>query len=485
MKLPVLNRFRVTIASLPLLMLPLLAIKAPQPAPTNASATLASQSYGNGHGPYSHHEQNQGPYKGKKMKVTNDAVLDWNQIALTIVADGETHRGPGFPTRSLAIVHAAIYDAVNAILRKGTPYLFSQKTNKDVDVDIAVAGAAATALKALYPAQTTNINLALEAFLDGLRGRSSHKHARRVEESLTFGADVAQVILTARQSDGANDDMTYNAPDVPGIWQPTLPDFTPAWGPTWGNVTLFALPNREDFLPPAPPALSSEEYAEAVAEVQAIGKFDSSVRTPEQTLIALFWSYDRLGLGSPAVLYNDITRTIAAQKRNSLFENARLLALANFAMADAAIVTWTAKYSSNLWRPVDAVRGADADGNPETNIDPTWLPLGIASAPFTASTITPPFPAYTSGHATIAAAAFRVIQDFYGTDKIRFAVTSVETPGVTRTFNRLSDATEENGQSRIYMGVHFAFDKTEGVESGTKIGDQVFNTQLRPRHGHK
>src|SRR5262249_24042119 len=221
-----------------------------------------------------------------------------------------------------------------------------------------------------------------------------------------------------------------------------------------------------------------------------------TVRTPEQTEIGIFWGYDgRPGLGTPPRLYNQIVRTIAMQEHNTETDNARLFALVNIAMADAGLVCWNRKYDDDFWRPILGIRAGDSDGNSLTAGDATWTPLGAqVSNPRPGETnFTPNFPSYTSGHATFGAAAFKMLERFYDTDYITFTFVSDEFNGITRaadgqvrpvvprTFHSFSEAAEENGQSRIYLGIHWAFDKTEGILCGDHVADYVFDNFLHPR----
>lgn len=203
------------------------------------------------------------------------------------------------------------------------------------------------------------------------------------------------------------------------------------------------------------------------------------------------------GLGTPPRLYNQIIRTIAVDRANSVEQNARLLALTNLAMADAGIQAWETKYHYDFWRPVIGIRQGGADGNAATVADASWTPLG---APYsngggTHLNFTPPFPAYASGHATFGAAAFEATADFYGTHRLGFSFVSDELNGVTtdnlgnvrprivRRFNSLNEAIAENAQSRIYPGIHWQFDATRGIAAGRAIADYVAANVLRPRYG--
>jgi hypothetical protein len=225
------------------------------------------------------------------------------------------------------------------------------------------------------------------------------------------------------------------------------------------------------------------------------------VRTPEQTQIGIFWAYDGTpSLCAPSRLYNQIALQIADQMRSNDVEVARLLALVNVAMADAGMAVWDSKYYYDFWRPITGIRESDpgigptgiGDGNPATIGDPCFVPLGAPASNLMGPNFTPPFPAYPSGHAGFGGALFQTLRRFYGTDRIRFTFMSDEFNGITkgsngivrprisRTFSSLSQAEEENGQSRIYLGIHWSFDKTEGIAQGRKVGDHVFERVFRP-----
>jgi hypothetical protein len=277
-----------------------------------------------------------------------------------------------------------------------------------------------------------------------------------------------------------------------------------ALGVQWGQVRPFVLSSPERFRVPPPPALGSAEYAEAYNEVKRLGGDGLTTpteRTPDQTFAGIFWAYDGTpALCAPPRLYNQIAMHIANERETDVVDLARLLALVHVAMADAGIAIWESKYFYRFWRPVTAIREADVgtgqtglgDDNPATAGDPSFTPLGAPASNFDGPNFTPPFPAYPSGHAGFGGALFQVLRTFYGTDAIPFTFVSDEYNGVTldnrglvrplhpRSFRTLSEAEEENGQSRIYLGIHFAFDKTDGIEQGRRVADYVMRNAFTP-----
>lgn len=274
--------------------------------------------------------------------------------------------------------------------------------------------------------------------------------------------------------------MPYASGTEPGDWNRTFPGYLPPTAPQWPNVTPFAMASPSQFRPPAPPALDSVEYAAAVDEVMRLGRFDSAARTADQTEIALFWA-DGGGTFTPPGHWNQIAADVALAHGNTFAENARLFALLNVALADAGIAVWDAKYAYDLWRPIDAIRRADEDGNAATVADPTWIPL----------VITPPFPSYTSGHSTFSGAAEPVLSNLfepgvYFTSRadghVSFAQRRLaDDRVVTRSFHSFAQAAEEASHSRIYGGIHFDFDSAAGLTAGRALGSHVVANFLNAR----
>jgi PAP2 superfamily len=440
----------------------------------------------------------------ERCLLSANMVVQWNQIALQAsVNDYSTALAPGYqigPTRlsrAMAIVQAAVYDAVDSIDPQYTPYLVQVAAPTGASMDAAVAQAAHDTLVAMFPNQKPFFDSELAASLQGIPMMSA-------VEGVAVGSEVASYILTARANDGSAKDavgqpVNYTFGQLPGQWRadPLHPNQVPLT-PDWGSVTPFGVESATQFLPP-PPTLTSLAYATAYEEVKILGSADSTVRTPDQTQIAFFWGYDaQPTVCAPIRFYNQIAEVIAAQEGNSEVADARFFALTNIAMADGAITCWDAKYLYDLWRPITAIRENDpgtgptglGSGNPYLvgQGDPNWMPVG-APAHNGGGNFTPPFPSYTSGHATIGAALFKVMEDFYGTDNVQFTISTDEFNTITgmalspRTYYSFSQASGENALSRIYLGIHYNFDAVEGIRSGDAIADYDFTHLMLPLNG--
>jgi membrane-associated phospholipid phosphatase len=274
--------------------------------------------------------------------------------------------------------------------------------------------------------------------------------------------------LAWRATDGSSRVVSYTPGTQPGQWQPTPPTFSPAAFPQWSAVTPFAISSGSQFRPAGPPALTSQAYANALQEVEALGSANSTTRTPEQSQIALFWA-DGAGTETPPGHWNEIAEQVARTHGDTLVQDARLFATLNIALADAAIAAWDAKYTFNFWRPVTAIHNANLDGNARTTADPSWTPF----------LVTPAFPSYVSGHSSFSAAAAVVLTSFFG-GHVTFTARSDALPGVTRTFHSFMDAAEEAGLSRIYGGIHYSFDNRDGLAMGGALADYVIHHVLLP-----
>jgi membrane-associated phospholipid phosphatase len=387
-----------------------------------------------------------------------NAVIEWNRTLLTIVRTPGAQPASIHSTRNFAILHAAIYDAVNNIEPRFSPYLVRLPDVPRSASKIAAADQAAhDVLVFLYPAFQVSLGTELQQDLAQIPDNE------RKVQGVAVGQAVAGQLLAARSADGANVTPPPYIPGTqPGENQLTPPNFAPADFTQWPRVTPFALEQANEFRPGPPPALTSALYTEVFNEVKSLGFINSITRTAEQTEIGQFWN------GNIQDFWNEIAQTGALQRHLNLEDSARLFALLNISLADTTIAFFEAKYTYNFWRPVTAVRLADTDGNPQTEPDPTWLPL---------STKTAPDPSYPGAHSAISKAGATVLSFYFG-DRFTFDVSSESLAGVTRYFSSFSAAAEEAGLSRIYAGQHFRTDHIAGKDLGRQVAEFIDDTIL-------
>jgi hypothetical protein len=416
-----------------------------------------------------------------------DAVTHWNDVLLEVIRRQVGTSGtPGPVTRGGAMMHGAIYDAVNSI-RPSThrPYLVSVPASPGTSVRAAIAHAAHDTLVVAFPSQAPYITA------ERIKAINELPATPNVGLGEVVGKAAAAAMIAARTGDGADDMSPYTPGNQRGDWRPTTPGPKgEAVTPYWSDVKPFGIPAGNAFRPPPPggylsksETLRSIEYAAQLNEVKTLGRFDSTKRTAEQEEIAFFWANELDGTYKPPGQLFDITKTVSEQKGLGIVANARLFALAALAMADAAIVAWDAKYetSLDLWRPETAIQLADTSENPATSPDTAWKPLS-RMAPPDKTRFSPPFPAYVSGHATLGAAHAAVMRRALNTDNVTFTV-GTEDPnakGVTRTFNSFTEAALEDARSRVYLGVHYQWDGDNGFLSGTAAGNYIYDNVLTP-----
>lgn len=401
---------------------------------------------------------------GGSSNPSMNPVVQWNRNLLVIVRTPGAQSPTVHPTRSFAIMHAAIYDAVNAIDRTHRPYLVRLNgVPRSASPDAAAAAAAHQVLVALYPAFKTTLDAELQQSLAQIA--DGHDKV----EGIRIGQTVADRILALRSNDGSNaQPIPYVFGTSPGDYQPTPPNLPPQPQFThWSRVTPFALQSANQFRPNPPPALTSDSYSNAFNQIKSLGIVDSTTATSDEALTGRFWN------GAIQNYWNEISQTLSLANNLTTPQSARLFALLNLSFADEVIAFYDAKYTYNLWRPVTAIRAGDSDNNPETAADPNWLPEVGKTAPD---------PSYPGAHAVISAAGAEVLISFFERDHFEFNVTSEVLPGTERSFASFSSAAEEATLSRIFAGQHFRFDLAAGQRLGRDIADFVLDNLLSAVH---
>jgi hypothetical protein len=383
-----------------------------------------------------------------------DVVTDWNEtgVAATVAA--------GLPgllqSRAMAVVHAAVYEAVNSIERRHAPYAADIKAPAGASREAAAAGAAYTVLTRLFWPQIPIFDAALEASLAGIPDGPGKS------DGIAVGKEAAETILTRRANDGASASVTYTYRQGTGMYQATPPVNAAPIMPHWASVQPFTLKAANQFAVKGPSPYDSPEFARDFAEVKLMGAKNSTARTKEQTEIARFWMI------SGIVTDNSAARQVAAKKGSSIAENARIFALLNMAGADAYIACWEAKYRLHYWRPVTAIRNAASTGNPALVADPNWEPL----------LVTPAHPEYPSGHTCYAGATERVLQEMFG-DNNSFTLT-FPAMKLTRTYQSFSQLGKEVIDARVWAGIHYRTTDEDGYDLGRRVAEHALQNVLRP-----
>ena len=405
-----------------------------------------------------------------------NVVLQWNRVLQQTISTPGQHPATIFQTRPYAMMHAAIFDAVNSIDGTYTPYLIevprSGRASRDDTTifyigpssrEAAAAQAAHDVLVALYPTRATVFDTELANSLNGIS-------PRQAGEGIRVGQIVAARILAVRANDGWNvTPPSYVLPPTPGNWQ-LAPGNTIATFTHYPGVLPFAIGSATRFMSNPPPAMTSDEYARDFNEVKALGSATSTTRTADQTQIAQVWA----GVNTPTNLFaiwNTVARNIAIQRNTTTAENARLFALLNISSHDTLQTTFAGKYQYGLWRPVTAIRRADEDGNPNTAPDVNWTSL-IAN---------PAYPTYPGNQTGMGMSQATILALFFGRDDIPYQSTWEGAGGATRSYAGFHQMANEQGRSRVYGGIHFEFDQVAGQSAGRNVANYVFLNFMKPR----
>ncbi|MEU6432474.1 vanadium-dependent haloperoxidase [Microbispora sp. NPDC046973] len=396
------------------------------------------------------------PAYARDSDSSANAVIDWDRNAQTAIWD-IARQQPQVQARSFAMVHGAVYDAVNAIAGAPyQPYLVAPAANGTESTDAAVATAGYLVLQALFPDQQTRLKTQYDESLGAIPDGAAK------QRGITVGTQAADAMIAARRDDGAFGDQTWPVGTEPGQWRPTPPTFA-SDGAWVGHLKPFLIPSASMFRTSGPPALTSRRYARDFNEVKAIGSATSTVRTADQTQAAIWW-HDR------HLAEWEIKRQLATRQRLNTLQTARMFAMVGLAEADATIACYNEKAAWNFWRPVTAIRLADTDGNPETAADPEWTPL----------LVTPPHPDYTSGHTCFTAASMSALRHFFGRDDIPFSGYSADS-GTTRYFRGFSQALAEVVEARIWGGIHTRTADVQGAKIGAQVTAYMVAHYFKPR----
>ncbi len=385
-----------------------------------------------------------------------DAVTDWNVIMQATVSVAPSN--PFYQARWAAIVQLAVFEAVNAVTSDYEPYLGTIAAPDWASPDAAAIVAAHRTLVTLRPNSA--------ASLDALRAQSlaAIPDGPAKNAGIEAGEDAAFAMLLLRADDGWNASVPYTPGSNPGDWQPTPPAFAPGFLPGWGQVTPFGLLDGSQFRLPAPPALFTGKYANDYDEVKLLGRIDSLFRPQDRTDVALFYAAT-----TPVQAWNAAARQVSLAQGKTLSENAKTFALLAMAICDGSIAVFDTKYHYDLWRPVTAIPAGDVDGNPQTQADPSWLPL----------IPTPPFPGYASAHATLSGAAREVLERDFGVKGHAITLTNAGLPGIVLNYTDFGQICDDIDDARVYGGIHFRFDQKAGAHQGKMVGNYILTHHLR------
>jgi PAP2 superfamily len=403
-------------------------------------------------------------------------VTNWNRIAVETLNAFPPPAGGAPPAGqvNMAMTQGAVYDAVNAITQAHQPYLLETQFDPAASKNAAVATAAYRVLTDIATTVPATIGFpnqgTLLARLDTEYAASlgAIPPSQAKTDGIAAGNAAADAMIAARQGDGRFGPSQWDPDPDPGHWQPLLrPDGTQILDPTaWvGGVDPFLMTSSSQFRTDGPQSLTSEAWADDYNEVKAIGRVDSTTRTPEQTHIAIFWQ------STPVATWNAVARDLAGSADHGVgvADSARLFAMLNLTAADSAINCWNDKYFWDFWRPWNAIPRGDEDGNPDTEADPSWTAL-----------ITAPYPEHPSGHLCLDGAYLTVLKSYFRSDKIPFQVTSVGFPGEVRTFDRFSHALKEIIDARIWAGLHYRTADIQSVILGRKVAHYMEKHYFQP-----
>lgn len=389
-------------------------------------------------------------------------ISDWNALAVaTFTADAT--KAPQEIPLYVGFVEAAVYDAVVGIDRRYEPYRFHARSPHGTSTQAAAVAAAHKVLVTYSPYAEATLDAAYASALARI------PDGKAKTRGIAFGTLAADNLIAMRANDGRNAPVLFTQPPAPGVWRPTPPALLPMAVPWMGSVTPMLLHNGAQFGEPGPPpVLTSAQYTRDFDEVKTLGSAASTARTPAQTNTALFFS------GNAPIQVNAALRDQLAVRHLDIVDTARMFAAVSMSEADAIISVWHAKYLYGFWRPITAINLADTDGNPATTADPSWTPR----------LTTPNYPDYVSGYCGLTGAFTQALEDTLDTGHLQLTLISTAVPGAVRTYDSGQSLRNEVVDARVWLGIHFRFADTGGVEMGQRVADWALTHYFRPKRGH-
>jgi hypothetical protein len=389
-------------------------------------------------------------------------ISDWNALAVTTFGADPT-KVPQETPLYVGYVQAAVYNAVVGIEGRYKPYRFNARAPHGTSAQAAAVAAAHKVLVTYSPYAQATLDAAYATSLAQI------PDGKAKTRGVAFGIFAADNLIAMRTNDGRNAPVLFTQPPAPGVWRPTPPAFLPMAVPWMGGVTPMLVRSGGQFGEPGPPpALTSAHYTRDFAEVKALGSATSTARTLEQTSTALFFS------GNAAVQFNAALRDQMTVRHLNIVDAARMFAAVDMSEADAVIAAWHAKYLYGFWRPITAINLADTDGNPATTADPSWTPL----------LTTPPYPDYVSGYSTLTGAFTRALANTLDTRHLQLTLISTAVPGAVRNYDSGKTLRNDVVDARVWLGIHFRFADTAGVEMGQRVANWALTHYFGPQKNH-
>ena len=394
---------------------------------------------------------------GATQSAFANVITEWDEkgVAAVRVMSNLGGTNPYLAQRMMAMVHVAMFDAVNSIERRYRSYLVQLPANPTTSKEAAAAAAAAAVLATINAKTADEMKVALAIYLGSIPDGAAKS------DGVKLGEAVAAKVLEARASDGSDAPDAYRPRTTPGVYVPTAITISSMWP----DMKPFVMAKGSQFRPMPPISLESKEWTTDYNELKDYGGQNSIKRTAEQTETARFW------LVGPPVAYHPFVRQLVTAKQMSVVDSARLMALVAAGLTDAIIAVLDAKYYYNFWRPITAIRNGDIDGNPATDREATWQPI----AP------TPMHPEYPCAHCIQSGCVAGVVRAVFGTVEIpEIAMTSPTAGGVIHRWTNMTAFTEEIANARIWAGFHYRFSTRVGTEMGLQIGEYVVKNVMQP-----